>query len=137
MLNREKIELEVEKRLSAEGVRLKHLKELKDLATSVHGFVEYLGQNQYYSESVNKRVVLLNLDADALLLELEETNLLSCKAADDVENLVVAGKKGCLGKERASGLRKRMEEAEANALELKAKALALIKEIRDEYQRKA
>ena len=42
-------------------------------------FVQYLGNNQYYSDAVNKKIFLLTIEADACLLSVERLNL---KASD-------------------------------------------------------
>ena len=60
-------------------LHLERVNELEEFARVVRDFVQYLGNNQYYSDAVNKKIFLLTIEADACLLSVERLNL---KASD-------------------------------------------------------
>ncbi len=60
-------------------LHLMRMAELQEFAKVVRDFVQYLGNNQYYSDGVNKKIFLLTIEADACLLSVERLNL---KASD-------------------------------------------------------
>ena len=133
----EKIEIEVAKRLLVEkGVDLQRLREQTDFMHALLDFLQYVGTNQYYSDTVNKRIFLITLDADACLMKLEALKLTAGRQRSEVLKAVVAKKKG---RPDAAGMKeyaKREDELEKTMLDLQARTLELTEEIRRDYKQK-
>jgi len=71
--------------LMKHGVSALRLKELADFVDTIGEFAQYLGVNQYYGDEVNKKVALLNIDAQAATLECEELMVRAGALRDSVK----------------------------------------------------
>ncbi|PIO06206.1 hypothetical protein COT29_02325 [Candidatus Micrarchaeota archaeon CG08_land_8_20_14_0_20_59_11] len=113
--------------------RLKKLTEMLDL---IQEFVQYLGSNQYYSDSLNKQVFLLNLDADALMLKLEALSLNEHHFQSAMKLALFKKKQPAFGKREFDEYKKDLLALETEVMELHKRALMLTDEIRGEYRNK-
>ncbi|VVB67556.1 Uncharacterised protein [Candidatus Norongarragalina meridionalis] len=113
--------------------RLKKLTEMLDL---IQEFVQYLGSNQYYSDSLNKQVFLLNLDADALMLKLEALSLKEHRFQSEMKLALFKKKKPAFEKKEFDEYKKGLLALETDVMEMHRRALVLTEEIRGEYRSK-
>jgi hypothetical protein len=115
------------------GVSALRLKELADFVDTIGEFSQYLGTNQYYSEEVNKKVALLNVDAQAAALEIEEIIVRAGALRDAVKRCLLAKKKNF---PENNGFAEKIAAFEKRVLELNERALALTRELRCEFGKK-
>jgi hypothetical protein len=92
-----------------------------------------LGTNQYYSEDVNKKVALLNVDAQSAALECEELIVRAGALRDAVKQSVFAKKKSFPEK---PAFTEKIGALEKKLFELNGRALALTRELRCEFGKK-
>jgi len=145
-----KIDEQTEKEMIVRyGISASRLKELVDFVNTIGEFAQYLGVNQYYGEEVNKKVALLNVDAQAAALECEELIVRVGALRDSVKkNLLEKKKAGKKAEKKAAlaaaaapaktdaDLTKRTAELEAKLFALNERALALTRELRCEFGKK-
>lgn len=121
------------------GVSSLRLKELADFVDTIGEFTQYLGANQYYGDNVNKKVALLNVDAQAAALEIEELIVRAGALRDETKKTILAKKKfsktSGAGGDGAS-FSKCVNDFEKRVLALNARALALTRELRSEFGKK-
>jgi len=133
-----KLDQQIEKELVCKyGLHLDKLAGFKDSLRVLSDFAQYLGANQYFSDYLNKKVFLLNLDIATVALELEELVL----RADDFHSLVkqsvLSKKKLALDAGLVKQFKEKMVEVERKLFAVQSDALRLTQEIRDEYRKKA
>ncbi|MEM0475306.1 MAG: hypothetical protein QW343_00715 [Candidatus Norongarragalinales archaeon] len=119
--------------LTRYGVSAARLKELADFVNTIGEFAQYLGANQYYSDVVNKKIALLNVDAQAAALEVEELIVRVGALRDSVKKSVLTKKKIFPA---TTGLEEKIAGFEKKVLELNERALALTRELRCEFGKK-
>ncbi|MDP2717447.1 MAG: hypothetical protein Q8P02_01755 [Candidatus Micrarchaeota archaeon] len=119
------------------GVNLDGLKDLGEFVHSIQEFVQYLGTNQYYSDTVNKKIFLLTLDVDATLLRLGRLHLLAGGFRDALLAAQLSRKKGVHLDEKAlNDFHAALDAAYSDAQTLSNRALALTDDIRSDYAKK-
>ncbi len=118
------------------GVSALRLKELADFVETIGEFTQYLGTNQYYSEDVNKKVALLNVDAQASALECEELIVRAGALRDAVKRCVLEKKKSFPASADAGALAGKTAALEKKLFELNERAIALTRELRCEFGKK-
>jgi hypothetical protein len=129
-----KTDEQVEKELVTRyGVSALRLKELSAFVETIGEFTQYLGTNQYYSEDVNKKVALLNVDAQSAALECEELIVRAGALRDAVKQSVFAKKKSFPEK---PAFTEKIGALEKKLFELNGRALALTRELRCEFGKK-
>jgi len=112
------------------------LKKLTEMIELIREFVQYLGSNQYYSDSLNKQVFLMNLDADALMLKLEALSLKEHRFQSEMKLALFRKKRPTFGKKEFDEYKKGLLALEAEIMELHKRAMFLTEEIRGEYRSK-
>ncbi len=133
----QKEEFEVNKRLMTEyGVSLSLLKELDEFLHSIQEFVQYLGTNQYYSDSVNKKIFLMMLDVDTLILRLQSLHLQAAQYQDTLFRGVLAKKKTNLDAAKIAAFKAEFDVVLSDVNALHKRALELTQDIRIDYSRK-
>ena len=118
------------------GVSFERLKDLAEFCEGIQDFVQYLGTNQYYSDVVNKKVFLLNLDVDACLLRLNSIHFKASGFRDFLHKVVCENKEAVLDSGELKAFLSSLGEVERESLELHARALELTEDIRREYRQK-
>lgn len=133
----EKEEAKVGRELFAEyGVNAQHLKELHEFLHSIQEFVQYLGTNQYYSETVNKKIYILMLDVDASLLQVDELSLAASAFKEKLLRALLRKKKESLDRAEVARFIERLCYVERQVRALHERAVSLTEDIRDEYKKK-
>ncbi len=128
------VEMQVFHELAKVGYTPLVLKQCFDSLQSVVDFLQYIGTNQYYSDSVNKRVFLLTLDADESLISCEELSLREKHFIDDVHISLVLKKPVSVDAAKLDLFKKDVYALEAKAVALAAGVKALIAQIRSEFE---
>ncbi len=128
----------VSKRLLIDySVNLDGIKDLGEFVHNIQEFVQYLGTNQYYSDTVNKKIFLLTLDVDASLLRMGRLHLLASGFRDALLRAQLARQKNVHLDEKAlSDFHGALDAAYADAQALSDRALALTDDIRSDYAKK-
>ncbi|MBI2444954.1 hypothetical protein HYV43_01025 [Candidatus Micrarchaeota archaeon] len=133
----QKEEFEVNKRLLTEyGVSMTLLKELDESLHAVQEFVQYLGTNQYYSDAVNKKIFLLTLDVDTLILRLQALHLQAARFQDTLFTAVLSKKKTGLEANAVTAYKTEFAVVMNDVGLLHKRALELTQDIRMDYSRK-
>lgn len=133
----QKEEFEVSKRLLVEyGVSLSLLKELDEFLHSIQEFVQYLGTNQYYSDSVNKKIFLMTLDVDTLILRLQSLHLTAAQFQDVLFKGVLSKKKAALDPKQTAAFQADFATVMTDVHILHKRALELTQDIRLDYSKK-
>ena len=112
------------------------VKSLEEFMDRIQDFSQYLANNQYYSEGLNKKVFLLNLDSDECTLKLEMLRLKADAYYREVEKSILRKEKPALEKKDFIELNKEIGEMQDMLKEIHARALKLTEEIRHEYKQK-
>ena len=118
------------------GVSFEKLKDLAEFCEGIQNFVQYLGTNQYYSDSVNKKIFLLTLDVDALLLRLGHLSLVVSSFKERKLEELLRKKKDLISDSEVESFRKDCDAFEKAVSELHDRAFALTEDIREDYKRK-
>ena len=118
------------------GVSFEKLKDLAEFCEGIQDFVQYLGTNQYYSDVVNKKVFLLNLDVDSCLLRLNSIHFKASGFRDFLHKAVCEKKKADLDAGELKEFLSLLAGAEKESLQLHERALELTEDIRREYRQK-
>lgn len=115
------------------GYNPESAKQVCQFVKYLHHFAQYVGAHKYYSDTLNKRVALLALDADLLALQAEKAKLESEQIYGEMELEM-------LSKKPAAGLGKRIETFKGSlqsisdqSLQLHAATTKLMKDIKAEY----
>ncbi len=133
----QKEEFEVTKRLITEyGVSLSLLKELDEFLHAIQEFVQYLGTNQYYSDPVNKKIFLMTLDVDTLILRLQSLHLQAAQFQDVLFQGVLSKKKTNLDATRMALFKAEFDVVVTDVNALHKRAMELTQDIRIDYSRK-
>ncbi len=98
----------------------------------LHHFAQYVGAHKYYSDTLNKRVALLTLDADMLALQSERARLESEQIYAEMEVGSFAKKPPDL-KKRINDFKATLDSVNKGALELHSTTVKLMKDIKAEY----
>lgn len=132
-----KLDQQIEKELVCKyGIHLDKISGFKDSLRVLTDFAQYLGANQYFSDYLNKKVFLLNLDIAATVLELEELVLRADEFHSVVKQGVLSKKKTALDAGRVKQFKEKMAGLEKKLFAVQSDALRLTQEIRDEYKKK-
>lgn len=133
-----KLDQQIEKELVCKyGIHLDKIAGFKDSLRVLADFAQYLGANQYFSDYLNKKVFLLNLDIATVALELEELVLRAEEFHSLVKQGVLSKKKTALDASAVKQFKEKMAGLEKKLFSVQADALHLTQEIRDEYRKKA
>ncbi|MEK6924217.1 MAG: hypothetical protein AABW54_03205 [Candidatus Micrarchaeota archaeon] len=108
-------------------------KELVAFVKLVHKFTQYIGNNKYYSDTLNKRIALLGLDADILALKAESCRMVAEEFYSQAELQATCRKPVKLDAKQVETFKKTLEDLNTQALELHARALKLLEDIKKEY----
>lgn len=112
-------------------------KEIEAFIKLTNKFAQYIGNNKYYSDAINKRVALLTLDADILILKAEGLRLVADDFYSQTEMAMWRRKPVKLDAARMDGFKKELACIEKEALALHDGALKLLADIRKEYTKGA
>lgn|SRR3989338_1317418 len=118
------------------SVNLAYLKELGDFLRSVQEFLQYLGTNQYYSDTVNKKIFLLTLDADTALLQWGHLNVRASAFKAQLLQSALSKKSLVLEKQAVSSFGEDFKHLASQVSQLHERAVNLTNDIREEYRRK-
>lgn len=133
----QKEEFEVNKRLLTEyEVSLALLKEVDEFLHAIQEFVQYLGTNQYYSDAVNKKIFLMTLDVDTLILRLQSLHLQAAQFQDTLFKGVLSKKKTSLDAAKVASFKTESQTVLTDVNALHKRALELTQDIRIDYSRK-
>ncbi|NYZ78034.1 hypothetical protein H0N96_01375 [Candidatus Micrarchaeota archaeon] len=133
-----KLDQQVEKELVCKyGLHFDKIAGFKDSLRVLADFAQYLGANQYFSDYLNKKVFLLNLDIATVALELEELVLRADEFHSVVKQGVLSKKKTALDAGGVKQFREKMAGLEKKLFSVQSDALHLTEEIRSEYKKKA
>jgi hypothetical protein len=132
----EKMEEKVAGELAKRGLATGEVKQLGEFLKVVHEFSQYLAANQYYSEGLNKKVFLLNLDCDGLVLKLEKLKLWAEKFFNETEKSLLNKKKPVFDETVVNDFKKSLSLLEKEVDEIHGRAMQLIDEIRAECRQK-
>ncbi len=119
------------------GLHLDKISGFKDSLRVLADFAQYLGANQYFSDYLNKKVFLLNLDVATVALELEELVLRADEFHALVKQGVLSKKKNRLDANEVKQFKEKMAAVEKKLFSVQSDALRLTQEIREEYKKKA
>ncbi len=122
--------------ISKYGLNLAQLKELGEFLHSVQEFVQYLGTNQYYSDTVNKKIFLLSLDVDTALLRLGHLNLRASGFKSRLLLQFLSKKKADFPASELDAYRNDFDLLVKEVDVLQTRALTLTDDIREEYKKK-
>lgn len=113
------------------------LKEVSESLKTLQDFLQYLGSNQYYSDSVNKRIFLLGIDADALMLKMEKVHLEYARNLSQVMTAIAKKKTPSLDKQKFAAFLVRLFEVEKELVLLQDRAIAITEEIKADFSKKS
>ncbi|MEM4255321.1 MAG: hypothetical protein QXR53_03245 [Candidatus Norongarragalinales archaeon] len=128
------VDLRLYKELARFGYTPLTLRQSFNSLQTIHEFLQFMGTNQYYSESVNKKIFLLGLDADYAVICTEELMLKEKNFVEEVQRALVLKRKPKIDERKMDEFKKQVEEVEKQVLDLSAKAKELIRQIRTEFQ---
>ncbi len=127
----------MEKELIARyGVSALRLKELADFVNTIGEFAQYLGANQYYGDTVNQKVALISIDAQAAALECEELIIRAGTLRDSIKRSLFAKKKIVAAGDSEKNFTEKIADFEKRTVALNERALALTREIRCAFGKK-
>lgn len=118
------------------GVLPDRIKKLSWFMKTIHGFLQYLSSNQYYSDGLNKKVFLLSLESDELVLLLEKLRLKTDFFYSEIEKSIIKKEKPFISKEQKEEFNKELAFLESKINEIHSKALQLTSEIKEEFKKK-
>lgn len=111
------------------------VKEVASFVKAMHVFTRYLGE-KYYSESMGKRIHLLALDLDALILRSEHLRLMAERFYSALEKGFLQHKKVTLDKKQMDAFKRELDSFESELDTIYDRAMEVTKEIRAEFERK-
>jgi hypothetical protein len=111
-------------------------KQVLTFVKGIHNFSHYLGNNKYFSDTLNKRVAVLSLDCDILSLKAERVRLLAEGFYTQVELSIVAKSKPAIDKAKVVAFKKEMQAVLDEAMSINDRALKLMADIKEEYGEK-
>ncbi|MBI5635955.1 hypothetical protein HY993_03265 [Candidatus Micrarchaeota archaeon] len=109
------------------------VRQLANFIKTLHEFCNYLGNNKYYSDSVNKKVFLLNLDSSTLSMKVEKLRLTAELFYNQVEKSVLAKKKAGLDKKAVAAFREDVSSLQKEADGLYEESVKIVAQIRKEF----
>ncbi len=109
------------------------VRQLANFIKTLHEFCNYLGNNKYYSDSVNKKVFLLNLDSSTLSIKVEKLRLTAELFYNQVEKSVLAKKKTQLDKKMVAKFLADVTALQKEANELYEESTNAVVQIRKEF----
>ncbi len=118
------------------GLHLDKISGFKDSLRVLADFAQHLGANQYFSDYLNKKIFLLNLDVVTVALELEELVLQADEFHSLVKQGVLSKKKNRLDANKVKQFKEKMAAVEKKLFLVQSDALRLTQEIREEYKKK-
>lgn len=127
------VELKVHRELAKVGYSPSTVRQCFTALNTIHEFLQYIGQNQYYSDSVNKKVFLLSLDADYAVITTEELLLREKSFIDGIQTALVLKKPVKVDAPKLAQFKKEVEELENMVVDLGANAKKLVVQIREEF----
>ena len=110
-----------------------NVKQLSSFVKVIHNFATYLGNNKYYSETVNKRIALLALDSDILALKAEKARLQAENFYSRVELALFTKAKPDLDKKEVEKFKQDLKTLMEECMKVNDRALSLMEEIKREY----
>ena len=128
------VDLKLYKELAKFGYTPLTLRQSYNSLQTLHELLQFIGANQYYSESVNKKIFLLGLDADYAVLSTEELMLKEKNFVDEVQRALMLKQKPKLDGKKLGEFKKQVEEVEGQVLALTGNAKKLILQIRGEFE---
>ncbi|NUN11350.1 hypothetical protein HUU53_01760 [Candidatus Micrarchaeota archaeon] len=129
-MTKESKEEDIVKFFAKLGYTPNKIDQLRDAIENVRSFIQYVGTNQYYGDSVNKKVFMLGLDADYYLLTLDKLDLAWKNFSDKVSQEVMLDKTPSLEEKEFSEFKKKLSEVEVNTLKLLDDTTDLIQKIK-------
>jgi len=126
------LDLRVSKELAQFGYSPATLRQCYHSVETLHDFIQFIGTHQYYSDTVNKSIFLLNLDADYAILSIEELMIREKDFADIAQVALMLKEKPKLDKAKVDDFKKQVDALEKQVLELLSRAKQLIEQIRRE-----
>lgn len=130
------IELKVYKELARFGYTPATLSQSFHSLHTIHEFLQFIGTNQYYSDSANKQIFILGLDADYSVISSEELMLREKNFVDEIQRALLLKFKPKIDSKKLDEFKKQVDELENEVLALSSRAKKLILQIRDESQNK-
>lgn len=111
------------------------VKETANFVKAMHTFTRYLGE-KYYSESLGKRIHLIALDLDAMILKGEHLRLKAERFYSHLEKGFLKKKKATLDKREVARFKDELLAFEREMEDVYDRALELTKMIRADFERK-
>ena len=108
-------------------------KELSAFVKLIHKFTQYVGNNKYYSDMLNKRIALLSLDADILVLKVESARVVAEELYSQAETQALCKKPVNIDKKKIEELKGVLANLNDEAMELHGQTLKLLEDIKKEY----
>lgn len=105
---------------------------LGELVENVRGFLQYIGTNQYYGDSVNKKVFFLTLESDYCLISLDRLSLRSGDFSDTVKRALILKKEPLVNDKDFDVFRKELATLEEKITVLCDEAKTLIVKIKED-----
>lgn len=109
------------------------VRQLANFIKTIREFCNYLGNNKYYSDSVNKKVFLLNLDSSTLSIKVEKLRLTAEVFYNEVEKNILAKKKTKLDKKELTKFLLEVTDLQNQADELYEESMKTVVQIRKEF----
>ena len=128
------LDFKVFKELAKFGYSPSTLRQSYHSLQTLHDFIQFIGTHQYYSDTVNKKIFLLGLDADYAVISLEQLMLKEKNFVDAVQKALILKAKPGVDKKKLDDFKASVEKLEENVLELSEQAKRLILQIREEFQ---
>lgn len=111
------------------------VKEIANFVKAMHTFTRYLGE-KYYSETTGKRIHMMALDLDAMMLRSEHLRLQAERFYSILEKGFLQKRKASLDKREVERFKRELVSFEAELDDIYQRALELTREIRADFERK-
>jgi hypothetical protein len=112
------------------------LQTLETLLKNGRDFLQHLGSTQYYSERLNKRVFILSLESESLLLRLDALRVTENDLLCVLQHGYAKKRKVKLDQKLLDAFLSEVNELESEAFELHEKTLLLTQDIEREFKSK-
>jgi len=129
----EKVDAELAKRFDYLPLRLKRF---EAFLQTVKEFAQYVGSNQYYSDGLNKKILLLNIEVDEMLLDYEELTMRQDAFKEELQKAAITKRKAKINEKEFAGFKNEVKAFEEKASALHGKASAVIRQIKEECKTK-
>lgn len=106
-------------------------------AQDMHELVVYLGENQYYSDAVARKVFELKIDVDLAVIKIEHLNLKNSTLVNEVEKAFLRGQKPSADKNAVAALSKELEDLAKDVDCLFTRACTLVGDIKEDFQKRS